>query len=1478
MKTFSSGFPKHTSLIFAIRTLRHWRGVCVLFLVLASNFLVLSRATAQTTAPRIAYILPDIGTPNFNTYIEIFAPADARENFGPDGIYTNNADAPVRVVPARAADTAKVIISPLVVSWQGRLISCHVFVLPEKYGVRPNSTNWRSLNDAWVIPLKVIVRDATGALRESNTNNFYIVQPTPLGDLVGKNLGTVFGEGGLGVRSPRGAMIVDSLLLETAKTYTVSTQDCDPNTDGNQGYLPFVLLAKGKVIGRGSTIDVSAQGINGGPGGGGGGGRTCDGVFASPSQASNGGDGFAGGGAGGFNRAGFILAPNSRWQEGGMGSGVRVNSEDGAQSLTGVLGGRAIFPRTPPNPNAPESAGGGTGHPFGLSGYPSSADGNERATFGGGNGGQQTGQGLGARGENGYSASFATFGAGGRENLRSLAYGNKMAVPIAGGSGGGGGNPVGNCGGSGGGGGGAVNVYSLSIENMRLKADGADGQQLRSGDNGSWDGGAGSGGYVGVQCRSKIDNVFISVQGGRQNREQNLGYGRIRFDTPRKNFTGFLTPTTDRVPLAAYTHQGFLSDTASLAPSPITRPVTIRGFYQGPSIEENDLRTYRRSLTGQWLQRPDATRDGEIGEDGIVPWSVTDFILDALDSDSLYFYCFVGRRKQGSLNLSDPFAYTPEFYFSQAAVNILAVPPLPLISASAASLGFATNVCGTDRSAPATQATMSVFNNRGGTLYVTGATLQSLLRPPTSGPTGFSIASQISPVNPRIVLPPAPPASGAAGTTSSTQLVVQFQAPGTIMNSVALSDTLLIFHNDTIPDARIPAPFQQQRPNPIRIPLLAVVNYVDVRGLITGDNMAAPTMIDFGRVPVGQARQRSIVIRNTGNTVVRYRIDAAAVNAQSVPFSIPASALTGTMEIPLGGSLAIPVNFQPDIENMYAPRIVRVSLFGVGVCGDGTPNAQPALQSEITLAGTGILPRIDVARSRAETRTNLTISRCYPETATTTLTVRLFNLGSDSLRVSGITARVLESMPSGASVTTSATRNIGPNGDGASIVVNFVAPLTTQDTATYFVETLVPNNDTTGRGANNPWRTVFAVRVNTSVFTVSITPQGRAMPQLSAVNFGGMNYGLSVSTTLTITNTGNTVVVVSTQPALVPAGRPFTLVWPPASQFPRRLLPNDTMQVTVNTALTVDDLAVFPQDVEITGSLRLAFDLDQSQQRNFCSAFTQMLPVRLTPKSPPQMNAELVLDSISAAQAVDPRNETTLRIRGRLSPTSLIIPQTDTLLASIRIMRGLFAPRTVSAPTGTARIVEQRMDANGQDRLVRLSIPNVRLTRRDSLVTVAEITGYPLLGGTTASQLVWDVAGTGWAKGESSAYANFVVTNTNSPRPLRDGLLTLNACTEGGVPRLVVTGAVKLLTLAPNPVSDDAVASLFLPQQGEYTLTLTNALGSRITVASWRKTTPTPETVDIPLHSVLREAASGVYSLNFTTPEERQTIVMQVRK
>ncbi len=77
--------------------------------------------------PQISYIIPDIGAAGMSTYVEIIAPENVNGSFGADGFYLNNPGDAFRVEGSgpRAND---VVVGPVVVSWNGRLISTHVFV------------------------------------------------------------------------------------------------------------------------------------------------------------------------------------------------------------------------------------------------------------------------------------------------------------------------------------------------------------------------------------------------------------------------------------------------------------------------------------------------------------------------------------------------------------------------------------------------------------------------------------------------------------------------------------------------------------------------------------------------------------------------------------------------------------------------------------------------------------------------------------------------------------------------------------------------------------------------------------------------------------------------------------------------------------------------------------------------------------------------------------------------------------------------------------------------------------------------------------------------------------------------------------------------------------------------------------------------------------------------------------------------------
>ena len=474
-------------------------------------WLLMAAVTAAYAQPRVSYVTPDICSPGMSVYSEIVMPVSPMGSYGLDGVHMGLPTSQVRIEFVRPQDNARLVFGPLVVSWGDRLISTNLFVPPS---VVPNSHDWTLLESQYRIPIRVVINNVA-----SNIDTIYIVRPWPLGDVSALS-DRVLGAGQLGRRSRRGAMIVDSLLLGAGK-YTVSSNDTDPTTAGNQGYLPFTLISQGRVASKNPsvqvTIDVSGTGITAGPGGGGGGGAFSNFNLAN-SRGTDGGDGFTGGGPGGYNFDRSRKKP-------GVGSGealaAAATTTRGSSSLNGVTGGEVT--------TSFENAGGGTGHPFGQSGVGCSdrLTCNTSGANGGGSGVQESKRGgAGGYGTKGESETGFTNG--------GFQHGNTCIIPLAGGSGGAGGNPelARAIGAAGGGGGGAISIHGYDVSNVIIQSRGGvpERQALQ--------GGCGSGGgiVVGVRSLASAASITGDIAGGNDavagDRHLTGGDGRLRYDGP----------------------------------------------------------------------------------------------------------------------------------------------------------------------------------------------------------------------------------------------------------------------------------------------------------------------------------------------------------------------------------------------------------------------------------------------------------------------------------------------------------------------------------------------------------------------------------------------------------------------------------------------------------------------------------------------------------------------------------------------------------------------------------------------------------------------------------------------------------------------------------------------------------------------------------------------------------------------------------
>lgn len=585
---------------------------------LASSLLAVLLLTAAAIAqPQISYIIPDIGAAGMNTYVEFIAPTGANGSFGPVGLFSNDpAGADIRIAPANPADSARIVVGPIVVSWGGRLASTQVFV-------KPGASNG-------VVTLRLTT--AAG----SATADFEIVTPQTLGVAGVLSGGGALGSGGqFGRRSKRGAMIVDKLIFNGG-SYTVDLSDPDASTPGNQGHLPMIIISRGTVaLTSGASLSANGGSPNGGPGGGGGGGAYCDAVlfFGSAGNGTNGGDGYTGGGAGGHNESG-----NNSRQSIGSGSGAA------GATLNGTGPGRAA------DCSSYESAGGGTGHPFGASGAGACIP--TPQEYGGGSAAdQKTGGGGGGYGANGANGT----GSNSKANA-GLAHGNAQGVPVAGGSGGASGNPQQSppkCSGEGGGGGGALVVYSHSIFNNSALPIQAKGGSGNGGSGTTCGGGAGSGGYIAIGSKVPTGTGgVIDVTGGVANNSGgNGGNGRARYD----GYT-LSTPTANG---AASTYIGPTMDTMPATVQ--TRTLTVSGT-KGP----DNITVWVRPEGGTWAQLPAPTVTGRT-------WTLQ------YTAPRSGYYCFVAMQTVSSPSTAN-YLNEPPFVMSQTAANIVRVDLIPLIN------------------------------------------------------------------------------------------------------------------------------------------------------------------------------------------------------------------------------------------------------------------------------------------------------------------------------------------------------------------------------------------------------------------------------------------------------------------------------------------------------------------------------------------------------------------------------------------------------------------------------------------------------------------------------------------------------------------------------------------------------------------------------------------------------------------------------
>lgn len=647
------------------RSLKGLLLLAVFFTVVAT----VQRSNAQT--PQISYITPDAAAKGMTVAVEFIGPAATQGNFGADGVY-----APGDKIRLRdASDSNYVIIGPAVVSWTGRMVQCMVFVREDA----PNRA------------IPIIAANGTSL---SAAVNFSIVAPQTIVATGGGVIG-----GGIGTRTSRGTIVVDSMILNNG-TYNVATSDIDNITGGNQGFLPLRILSRGPIQLNNATINLNgsdaASGTSGGSGGVGGGGGGGGAIAA-------GGPGYTGGGA--------VGQQSSSTPKGGNGTGSATGSSyyHGGISLNGALGGDGVEFDGVHND---EGGGGGTGHPFGRGGLSGAyGTGSFNGQYGGGSGGGQDPTASFPSITNtfaGGGGGFATAGVkggGGNGNNGGHVTGNPMLIPLAGGSGGGSGNMVyntllgGGAAGCGGGGGGALELTTFGKFMMPSGSITATGGKGSNGTGGTpysspSAGGGGSGGAVLVSARDSIligtpsgNTPVIAIVGGAGGSKgggnsQNGGaggVGRVRVDGRVSRYGGqtianYFTTTKDYVGPVASGVQGD------------RRAFAIYGFgrgWGGADLNTSLTIYYRYPSTG-WQTTTVTTQNDPTSF--TAKWVSQNIPRSSAPQDSVLFVAALQEDKTWQ-NTADDFTREPQFIMGHTS-GLIAHVGLPKIDVRDSIIDF----------------------------------------------------------------------------------------------------------------------------------------------------------------------------------------------------------------------------------------------------------------------------------------------------------------------------------------------------------------------------------------------------------------------------------------------------------------------------------------------------------------------------------------------------------------------------------------------------------------------------------------------------------------------------------------------------------------------------------------------------------------------------------------------------------------------
>ena len=556
----------------------------------------------------------------------------------------------------------------------------------------------------------------------------------------------------------------------------------------------------------------------------------------------------------------------------------------------------------------------------------------------------------------------------------------------------------------------------------------------------------------------------------------------------------------------------------------------------------------------------------------------------------------------------------------------------------------------------------------------------------------------------------------------------------------------------------------------------------------------SPSTLDFGDVIVGNTASQTVQLTNSGN---------ANLTITSAPVTGAGFSTTG---------LTLPLTLTPGQSSTFTAR------FAPGAAGAASGNISLASNASnsptaVTLNGNGVAQVL-------------------------TLSVNPTNINFGDVTVGSTTSQSVTVMNTG---NTNVTITSAPVVGAGFSVTGLTLPLTlTVGQSSSFTARFAPGSAGAVSGsvslASNATTSPNVVTLNGNGVTV---PVGTLVPSPSTVNFGGVIVGNTSSQTVTLTNTGNADLTITSAPV---AGAGFSVT---GLTLPLTLTPSQTSSFTMQFAPAAAGA--------VGGSVSLVSNASNTPTTVTLAGtgIAQVLQLTLNPSN---INFGDVVTATTVSRAVTVTNTgnsnvtiTSASVVGAgFSVTGLALPQTLTPNQSISF-NAQFAPGATGAVAGSISLVSNAPTATltlsgngvtpGQLNVNPLSLDFGNIVVGNSDTRLITLTNT---GGTNVNVASAPVTGTGFSTSGFAAQTltpggsmTFNALFTPGAAGAASGSITVNsdAVNPTVVVSLAGTGVAQVLTVSLNP-STINFGDVTVGSTANQTVTMTNTGNFNVNVTA----------------------------------------------